>query len=208
MAKHVTDFTKPSQQIVIDLINEQNGKNLPYEAFQLGEIVPTPDSKATTLTVSSRRGSGYRGSQTFNYNRIGLAEVPNILTGSTQEADLEKLSDLLTWINATWGINLGPSDVTVNGKNLLVEDDPVVQEYDVEQVFTVQAIPVSYVWMGGLEFTVTKTRSDLNDLITVRELDGLYPPQYWPNEPISASADGTSIRVREDGSYRSFAVPA
>lgn len=205
MAKHVTDFSRNSHQIIIDLVNEQNGANVPYGAVELIDLVATPESKATRITANSLIGSGYRGSQTFTYNRLYLTEVPDIVQDVTLETELEKLSDVLTFINTGWGINLQPDDVTINGVDLTENDPDVNQEYDVDQKFTLVCLANNPVWMGSLDFTLTKTRVDLSDIVHLRLHDGLYPPMAWPNVPIFGGTGG-DVRIREDGSYRGFVL--
>ena len=205
MAKHVTDFSKNSHQIVIDLINEQNGKSVAYDAVELINLIGSSSEKPTQITANSTFGSGYYGSQTFTYNRLFLNEVPDIVQNVTLEADIEKLSDVLKFVNTGWGINLQPDDVTVNGIDLTVDDPAVEQVYDESQEFTLQCLESNPVWLGSLNFTLTKTRMDLSDVVQLHIHDGLYPPMSWPNEPILAGTDG-EIRIREDGSYRGFAT--
>ena len=205
MAKHITDFTRNSHEIIVDLINEQNGKSIAYDAVELINLIGGVDVKATQITANSMFGSGYYGSQTFTYNRLFLNEVPGIVQEVTLEADLEKLSDVLTFINAGWGINLQSGDVEINGIDLTENDPDVNQEHDVEQEFVLVTKPNSPVWLGTVAFTLTKTRVDLSDVIQLRLHDGLYPPMSWPDEPIFAGTGG-DLRAREDGSYRGFAT--
>ena len=204
MAEHVSDFTQASKQIVLDLINGQNpGANLVLEKFDFSAITATGGNggKQVELTVTSKRGSGYRGSQTFNYNRLFLNEMPGIVKEETLERDLLKLSDILTFINETFGMNIDASDVLVNGTDLDVSDPDIEQVFDQAEVFTIEARPTSYVWLGDLMFSLTKVRSDLNDLIVVRVLDGLIAPFDAPDQPIMID-ENNFVRTREDGSIR------
>lgn len=200
MARHVSDYSKNSLQLILDLINHDNGTNLTSEQVELINLVPTPESKEVQVTVNAKRGGGYRGSQDMHYNRVYLTEIPDANTGVGFEFDLTKQSDVLTFLNVGFGVNVGPEDVFVNDNDLTQVDPPVEQEFDVDQIFTLRAKTSSLVWMGQLQFTLTKVRTDLAEIWTVTNLDGLYAPFIWP-EVMFTDTDG-DLRQRPDGSFR------
>lgn len=199
--RHISDFSKTSIEIIIDLINHDNGTAFTSEKITLGPITATPDSKRASLTVFSKRGSGYRGTQDVSYNRLYLNEIPDAETVDELEFNLTKLSDVLTFINVGFGVNIQADDVIVNGTDLAEADPAVVQEFDVSQNFQITAKPGSYVWMGELTFTLTKVRTDLAEVWQITNLDGLYAPINWPDTPMFKDTDG-AIRQRPDGSFR------
>ena len=208
MATHVSDYKQESKRIVLDLIAHDNNvsvSDLLIEHFDWSN--PTfheGSTNDTEVTLTAKRGSGYSGSQTFNYKRVSITQVPGIDgKAPDEEAEVTKLSDVLAIVNAKFGINLRPEDVLVNGKDLSVADDAVTQEFDVIQDFSLTARQNSYVWQGDIAFTLTKIRQALNEVYTVTLLDGLYAPLGTPTGFLIQDENGTT-RMTEDGYIRLF----
>ncbi len=199
--RHISDFTKTSNEIIINLINHDNGLALTPEKVDLINLVAVPESKQVQVTVSSKLGSGYRGTQDVTYNRLFLNEIPGSENAGELEFDIAKLSDVLTFINVGFGVNINIEDAAVNDTDLELSDPEVTQEYDVSQDFKITAKDGNLVWMGELTFTLTKIRSALSDIWQVTNLDGLYPPINWPDTAMSTDTDG-DMRQRPDGSFR------
>jgi hypothetical protein len=204
MAKHVSDFKKDSESIVLDLINEQNGTAFSASQVALGEPV-AGEGKATTMLVSAKVGSGYRGTYSFQYNRVDLVDVPTLADGTTHEADIEKFSDVVTFLNDKFGLNLSAADLTVDGVDL-ANDDPIYEgTFDEVKQFALAAKPKSLVWLGTTNLALTPVRQDLGALWTNSTPDGLYPPQDYPDNAYMVQAPDGSVRTTSDGSIRTFA---
>lgn len=205
MSTHVSNYIQESKRIVLDLIEHDNSVpvgQLLIEHFDWSNPVAAAEGR-TEITLTAKRGSGYRGAQTFNYNRVNITQVPGIAEMGETEAEVTKLSDVLAIVNARFGINLRPEDVLVNGKNLDEADDAVVQEFDVLQDFSLTARQNSYVWTGDIAFTLTKIRQALNEVYQVTLLDGLYAPLATPTGYLIMDDDGNT-RMTEDGYIRLF----
>lgn len=198
------DYTKPSAEILSDLImasNNLESGHVPVSAYDMTPPVVIEDSRVT-VTATAKRGTGFYGKQTFTYNRVHLNQIPGILDmGVDEEAKVEKLSDVLTAINARFKINLQPDDVLVNGKSLDVLDDIVEQEFDVVQDFSLTAKADSLVWMGDVAFTLTKIRQALDEVYQITLLDGLYAPLGRPPGYVLTLSDGY-WRTTEEGYIR------
>jgi hypothetical protein len=175
MAAHISDFSKTPFQILLDLINEQHGTNLPETAVTFAAPVAdaaTDDAPAHRLgakvTASATTGSGYKGSKEFNYHRVGLtfmeANEPDLVV-ETHEASVHAL---LPFLNTTFGINLTTDDI---------EDTPIpVQEPDVMTQIELVAKADSLVFAGKQALTFTLPLVELGSVLTMSVLDGLYPP--------------------------------
>jgi hypothetical protein len=208
MTAHVSDFKKSSLDIVLDLINEQNGTSFTHNHMGFSDPIPG-EGKTTSLVVTAKVGSGYRGSYGFNYNRVPLTEVPDLAEEVTHEVDIAKYSDILGFINAKFGVNVGLEDVTVNGVDLTEDDPAYSSEFDEVNSFAIAAKGKSLVWLGSTNLSLTRVRQDLSAVWANNTLDGLYPPGYesivYPSDAFMVQAPDGSVRTTSDGSIRTFA---
>lgn len=175
MAAHISDFSKTPFQILLDLINEQHGTNLPASAVTFN--APTAD--ATTddapahrlgakVTASATTGSGYKGSKEFNYHRVALSFMAANEPDLVIETHEESMHALIPYLNTTFGINLTTDDI---------EDTPIpVQQPDVNTQITITAKAGSLVFAGSQALTFTLPLVELGSVLTMSTLDGLYPP--------------------------------
>lgn len=170
MAAHISDFTKSPFQIVLDLINEQNGTALPTSAVSFGVPALTgTDEIETALTASAMTGSGYKGSKAFTYNRVPLsfmeANEPDLIV----ETVVASAHGLIPFLNTTFGINLTVDDI----------EDTVIpaQAPDVNTEITLVAKAGSLVFAGSQALTFTLPLVELGSVLTVSVLDGLYAPE-------------------------------
>lgn len=171
MAKvaRVHNFLQTNDKIVLDLINEQNGTALPQTAVTFGAPAEkTAGQIATTLTATSAEGSGYRGSVNFEYNRVPLSFMgfnePDLII----ETDAATTQGLIEFLNTTFGILLTTADIV---------DAPTPElEPDVNTAVTITAADTSLVWHGTHSLQLTATLINLDTVLTVTTLNGLYPP--------------------------------
>lgn len=203
MAQHVSDFKKDSSSIVLDLINEQNGTALTASQVSFSEPVAGV-GKATSLVVSATIGSGYRGTYSFNYNRVDLVDVPNLAEAVTHEYDVTKFSDVLAFINEKFGLNVAAEDLTVEGVDLATDDPAFTGEYDVARDFAIAAKSKSLVWLGNATISLTPVRQDLSATWTNSNPDGLYAPVNYPDNAYMVQSSDGSVRTTSDGSIRTF----
>jgi hypothetical protein len=208
MAAHISDFKKSSLDIVLDLINEQNGTSFTHNHMGFSDPM-AGEGKSTSLVVTAKVGSGYRGSYGFNYNRVPLTEVPELASPETHEVDVAKYSDVLGFINTKFGVNIGLEDVTVNGVDLTTDDPAYSSEFDEVNSFTIAAKGKSLVWLGTTDLALTRVRQDLSAVWTNDSPDGLYPPGYsaieYPSDAFMVQSSDGSVRTTSDGSIRTFA---
>ena len=171
---HVSDFTRPSKQVVLDLINADNAAALTLSVIDLGLPVAAIEGapRNTSITVTAKAGSGYSGSQTLNYNRLQLSvfAAGKDLTFSVGNATT--LNDLIDEINALLGINL------VEGDDFADVAIPPFQggiPNETVQV-TLTATAESPAYLGSLQINVRSEDLALTDVLTVTDLDGLNAP--------------------------------
>lgn len=170
MATHVSNFLQAPEQVLLDLINADNAKALPLTAVTFAapaEVVP--GEIASTVVMSATTGSGYKGSQTFTYNRVPLSFMNTNEPDLVIESEEASVHGLIPFLNTTFGIQLTADDI---------EDTPIEeQEPDVVKQVTITAKAGSLVWHGSVTLDITLPLVDLATLMTVTTLDGLYPPQ-------------------------------
>ena len=184
MAKHVSDFTKTSDNIVLDLINEQNGTALTLAMIDT-KVVGDPDTKTGQLLVTAKPTSGYRGSVALNYNRIMLAEMFGafIPEGDAVEVDNSMtVAEVIALVNTRYGVNLTEKDIYANGTDLVTGGQTMV-DVEFDQVTTLNlsanfmnplvsssGVPqLGKVWTGMYGLRLTKTAQALSDACQIRQ---------------------------------------
>lgn len=168
MAAHVSDFSKLPKQVLLDLINEHNGTNLPETAVQFGTPALTGrDAIQTRITVSATPRSGYKGSVEFTYNRVNLSFMGTNEPDLVIETNEVNMHAMISFLNTTFGINLTVDDI---------EDSEIPpQEPDVNSFVPIIAKSGSLVWAGHHDLTFTLPLVELSSIITIPILNGLYP---------------------------------
>ncbi len=176
MAQHTSDFTKDSLHIVLDLVNEQNSTSLTTTQV---DVAHTGDGelKPTVMHVTSKTGSGYKGSVDLNYNRILLNEIPSIVD-DVAEVDEISTDQVIDDINLRYGVNIARDEITVDGLEV-VDGEGVPVEVGFDQITEVDISASgnkSLVWVGNVRIRYTKLTQLLSDIWQFTNLDGLYPP--------------------------------
>lgn len=170
----MSDLTKLPKQVMIDLINTDNGSSLTDTLLDFGlPTAATGQSPArnTELTVSAKAGSGYTGSVVVTYNRLGL--TTDILTPSGKDAtfiagDALKIKDIIPELNALLNINLTDDDYIDGDLPTFVGGIPN-ETLDV----VVVANANSLCYTGSLTFHLKSDEIELSSVITITQLNGL-----------------------------------
>ncbi len=167
-----SDFSKASNQIVIDLINEANSTPLALNVVDLG--LPTANGEGaarnTSVTVTAKVGSGYKDAVTVTYNRLQIS-------GFTEEqitlpvGDAVNISDLIPELNSALGVNLQPGEFT-DGPIPAFQGGVANETVDVEIVISADSLA----YLGSITIKVKADDISLQDIVTVTELDGLEYP--------------------------------
>lgn len=183
-----TDFTKQPEDIILELINDQNPRQVDHSQVEIGEPVAV-DGAQTMLEVTAKKGSGYSGSQTFTYNRVEISDVVALDTEAKAVAiDAVAGSDIVAAFNAKFGVNLTASDVLVDGKEI---ESGYTQPDDYADV-SIRAKDESLVWIGEA-------------LIRIRPSNELFGMPDGVSVASDSSAD-TVVRAAEEGVVKVFAI--
>jgi hypothetical protein len=198
-----SDYTKSPEQILLDLINNDNGTSFGLDtlAFLSAPTVranddgqPSFNNRLSTIRVTAVDGSGYGQYVDMNYRRIHFRDVfpitaddPTVQFPIVDESyDLGSntyLSDLIPQINAKHGLNLQPSDYW--DKSLPTFSGP--PPYDPAYV-RLESQSTSKVYIGGVQIRINPNDYPLDQRLPTTELSGLeydntewmIPPSYAP----------------------------
>lgn len=166
-----SDFTKAPAEIVIDLINFDNGTDLQPNELTFGLPQPITGSHNTALEVTGVPGvSRYEGSADITYNRVDLATVPGVReTGfGIFLDDATSISDIVVEISERYQINLTPDDY-IDGPLPDVSNTDTL----VNVPFQLVANPKSLIFIGEATLHVFRKNVLLRDVIRVTALNGL-----------------------------------
>lgn len=190
----ISDYTKLPEQILLDLINNDNGTS-----FQMGQLLfsaptvranddgePAHNNRRTSIRVTAAEGTGYANYVDMKYNRIHfrdvfelnnldnaiefpIAAIPFELTENT------RLADLIPVINARYGLALQVSDFW--DRALPVFNGP--PPYDNAYV-RLEAKPESPVFVGGVRLRILPNDYPLDQRLPNNVLSGLeYDNTTW-----------------------------
>lgn len=167
------DFSVSSKQLILDLINRDNGRDLTLNDVDLVNPTPNPSNypRNTNVQMVALPNSGYSGSWTAHYNRLDL----DIFFGSTTPAiiadNLESTHEALSYINETYGLGLSGDDIEL--------------EALAGHQHTFKAKAGSFAWTGEFSLEIVPTTgdnlTDLYDTITVKRFSQFQYPQYDVN---------------------------
>ena len=175
MAIYVADYTQSDESIILGLINNDNGTTFTPAKIIFGAAASAGDVGnvlKTTLTITAATGSGYRGSQTFNYNRVPMSFMDDLDPSLVIVSDELTTHDLLPYLNEHFGVNFTAADV-------VLADLPEFLA-DVNTDFVVTATADSKIFHGSVTLTGTAPTIEISTVLTVTDLDGLYPPTELP----------------------------
>jgi hypothetical protein len=167
------DLTLAPNACILALINRDNTSVvLPPAAVTFGlPSTATTGTKNTQVTVSAVAGSGYKGSQVVNYNRLHLdsdVATPNAAVLTYSKGDAVNISDFLPEINASL------RNVTILAADIV---DGVIPTFTgtagETHTATLTASEDSLRFIGSLTFTIKLDDIDLATVITTTNMDGL-----------------------------------
>lgn len=110
-------LTKPSQELVIDLINYSNQTTLTNQHILVTGAKPgTSEDNAnanTVATVESVKGSGYIGKVDIAYARLDIGKLFEKIAVNLDVGNVTptKPADLLTFLNRKYGLNIATDEV-------------------------------------------------------------------------------------------------
>lgn len=175
MAQYVADFKQTDEQIIMGLINNDNGTAFTAAQIIFGEAVSTGNTEndlETNMVVTAASGSGYTGSVTVKYNRVGLGFMADLAPDWVIVTDEAQSTDLIALLNEKFGINLQETDIVDEELPVLLPDAP--------EQFVLQAAAESKIFAGEVSLTLAAPTEPLSSVLTITDLDGLYAPAALP----------------------------
>lgn len=175
----VSDFTKVSKQIVLDLINFDNQSSLTASDIAFGipavNTDPTPP-RNTKLTVTAEPNSGLAGSVEVQYDRVNLSLLAGTMSKEFSVGNATMISDIIPEINARYHVNLAADDYVDASLPAFAGEPNEILPVDVV------AKAGSLVWIGTYQFNLRAEDIPLSMAITTTTLNGLnYVPYVDPN---------------------------
>lgn len=164
----VTDFTKSPSEIIIQLINFDNGTTLTPTDLVFGNPKPVVGLRNTEVLATATQVSKYSGSVTLTYNRIDLATVPGVRSTNFEFASTVTIEALIALINSTYSINLTVDDYFPPALGGFVTTPPG-ESLPIEII----AKPNSLIFINKLSLTVYKSELQLSSVIINTVLNGL-----------------------------------
>lgn len=176
-------YNKPSDVLVIDLINETNTDASTNVSININssQVVFGKPSKVeagegidwnTLLRVTATRSSPYVGSVDLQYNRLDITKLFKNIAVNLDVKGATKTSDLLARLNDRYGLSIDAKEVVENAVATRDEDHPVVNH-------TIVISDTSLAYTGTLDVTIGEDADvgeRLNLVITKPKLDGLHYP--------------------------------
>jgi hypothetical protein len=163
---------KPSREQVLVLAGRAASMLVSDATVSMsGPVVATkyPD-RNTSVTLTAKAGSGYKGSIELHYNRVPIANyfpnpewlLPPVAAATTVHA-------LLPAINAAYGVNIATSEVV---------DHPVLAN---TTTAVLEVVAGSYVFQEGSRFTFA---TPLSKAVATRQTKGFYPNNPYEDQTI------------------------
>lgn len=138
MSDHI-NLNQPSEQIILDLLNHDNNRNLTLEEVEIkdAEAAPVTWPRNTKAIAEAIPGSGYSNSIAIYYNRLDLGVYFSNTNPVVVADDIDTTTAALPFINQTYNLQLTEDDI----------------QYELVSGYThvFKAAPGSLVWIGQVE---------------------------------------------------------
>lgn len=159
------DYSKLPNDIIVDLINLDNGTQLTSGLLSFSDPKPLTEGPCNTLVIASAApNSGFRGSVTFFYNRRPITDMVGVQSLDFFIGTAQSWREMIPLINFRFGIHLTLNDII---------DGPI----KVNEGQTLSAIlkmaPTSLIYLGELTTNLVGTTPQgiaLGSVITDRYL--------------------------------------
>lgn len=188
------DYTKPTKEILIDLINQKNGTALRVQDVEISEPRVFNDNVLktnTAVTLSSATGSGYFGNRDIFYSRLDIREILESKPLEVQPIIETTLIEFLPAINEAYGTFLKAEDIY----------DVVIPPYDPLHPNAIRTIslvisPSSYFYIGTFDLVFGTYNNAITEVDGVTRtyllvIDG-YPINRVKESFIALNVDGSA----------------
>lgn len=187
-------YDKPSREMLLEAINTQNGltaKPLSWAQIATGypEDVLTPGAdRNTRVLIYGLNGGGYRGNVAITYDRIEMPVLFRNVIPVVIANPVNKLSELLPFLNAKYGTSLIADDV----------EDFSVKDMGESWIAEVKIKASCLAWKGSFQMRYAKFFPNLADVIADVDLDAIIAPLTVGNKPfaqyVAYGYDWTDLR--------------
>lgn len=184
------DITKAPEQILMDKFNAVNALNLSVDDWVFGE----PQSSTTVgyntkVTLSPKATSQWYASFTLYYNRMNIATILDNDLVSVPRGGALQLSDVITDLNALYGLNVQPEDYFDSPLSIINPND-----LDAEVPITFSCKPGSFLFYGTYQLVLNRV-VPVVDPVTAEAAD-IY---IVVNQPFEAVDKSTIVCNGSDG---------
>lgn len=162
------NLTQTPKQILVSLINQDNGTALSEEMLVFGTPATHSGAKNTSIVATAAPDMGYTGSVTFNYNRLNIANIPGTRSKVFSQGTNVNISDLIPLINSRYQINLTANDFT---QALLPTFTLQTPNQLLDFVLTIKS--TSLIYYGSVTLQLRRADINLNTIITNTNLPDL-----------------------------------
>ncbi|QXO09587.1 hypothetical protein pEaSNUABM11_00163 [Erwinia phage pEa_SNUABM_11] len=169
-------YDKPSAEMLLESINRENNTSLTWDQIAAGypEKITTPLApRDTRVLIYGLNGQGYKGNVTIEYNRIDTAVLFRNIVPFVTTNPVAKLSDLLPFLNKTYGLSLTADDI---------EDQSVAGLGD-SFTLTVKVKPGCLAWQTDFALRFAKFLPNLRDVVTDVDLSAIVAPFTVGDKP-------------------------
>lgn len=167
------DLSKLPEQILVDMINQDNGLNLTPDILSFG--LPTPsrtlDGRNTMVTVSAQPGTRVSGEVALHYSRLPLDSTAVGKNHVFKADGALTVAQLIPAINERFGINLQSSEY--QNAQLPAFDGIVGHE---QMPFALNASLHSLVFIGSVTLVLSFLVVSLADIILDTDLGDITAP--------------------------------
>lgn len=173
-------YKKPGKELVYDLINEANPRDIPFsssncqiESFTTGTFVVGSRTYNTSARVRGLQNSGYTGLQTVYYNRISLTSLLNGIPFILESYSSANIHSALPILNERYGLALTQTDVVnanIPNPNVANATGNVSFQSAAGSSFLVPGISVTLAFRRGTP--------KLDAFVTTRNLDAYNHPVF------------------------------
>lgn len=131
------NYSKPSRELLMDLLNYAHGYDLPYAMLTFGtpRTLSAPDQaefgRNTELILTAAPNSGYDNEVVLHYNRIDLGRLFSNATLVGVDAPFNNSVEALALVNAKYGLNISTSEIV----NINAVDQRVAIEITQSEVY-------------------------------------------------------------------------
>lgn len=162
-------YDKPSAEMLLEAINRENNTSLTWNQIAAGypEKITTPLApRDTRVMLYGLNGQGYKGNVTIEYNRIDTAVLFRNIVPFISTNPVDKLSDLLPFLNKKYGLSLTKDDI----------EEQSVKELGDSFLLTVVVKPGCLAWQTDFALRFAKFLPNLKDVVTDVDLSAIVAP--------------------------------